>query len=54
MSNYVKPNRLIRFGAEKTIFLLIFYSFLLKKREDCKVKYPLSLLVFYVYALGGK
>jgi hypothetical protein len=28
MSNYVKPNRLIRFGTEKTIFLLLFYSFL--------------------------
>jgi len=36
MSNYVKPNMFIRFGVEKTIFLLFFYFFLLKKKEDCR------------------
>jgi len=46
MSNYVKPNRLIRFRAEFIFFLLFFYFFLLKKREDYMVKYPLSLLIF--------
>ncbi len=25
MNNYIKPNKLIKFGVEKTIFLLLFY-----------------------------
>ncbi len=35
LSNYLME-KLMRFGAEKTIFLLFFYSFLLKKRKDYK------------------